>query len=132
MKYELDSATAWYDLVKVHRGCTKFDRHQRSTLEEAGRILSRREGRFSRDIEVIYLKISQATSIEHFDQKVAAEFEIPCSKPLQMKALQVNDGTNACAFLSVSIAERISHESEIDDFFGNFIRSSGSGSQKKL
>ena len=74
VKYELDRATAW------------FDRQQRFTLEEAGRILSRREGRFSREIEDINLKISQATSIEHFDQKVAAELESSCSKPLQMKA----------------------------------------------
>lgn len=56
------------------------------TLEEAGRILSRREGRLSRDIEVINLKISQATSIEHFDQKMAAELESSRSIPLQMKA----------------------------------------------
>lgn len=73
VKYELDRTSAWCDLAKVYRGCTKFDRQQRFTLEEAGRILSRREGRFSRDIEDINLKISLATSIEHFDQKVAAE-----------------------------------------------------------
>lgn len=103
----------------LYFGSAKFDRKQRLTLEEAGGILSRREGRFSRDIEVINLKICQATSIEHFDQKVAAELESPCLKPLQMKALLVNDGTNACAFLSVSITERILHESEIDDFFEN-------------
>ena len=66
-------------------------------------------------IEVINLKISQATSIEHFDQKVAAELERLCLKPLQMKVLPVNDDTNACAFLSVSIAEGILHESKIDD-----------------
>lgn len=93
VKYELDRATAWCDLEKIYRGCAKFDRQQRLTLEEAGRILSRLEGRFSRDIEVSNLKISQATSIEHFDQKVAAELERPCLKPLQMKALPVNDGT---------------------------------------
>ena len=116
VKYELDRATAWC-LPWLHQ--MKFDQQQRLTLEEAGQILSRREGRFSRDIEVIYLKVSQATSLEHFDQKVAAELERPCLKPLQMKALPVNDGTNACVFLSVSIAERILHESEIDDFFEN-------------
>ena len=125
VKYEFDRATSWCDLVKVYCDCTKFDRQQRLTLEEAGRILSRREGRFSRDIEVINLKISQATSIEHFDRKVAAELQSPCSKPLQIETLPVNDGTDACAFLSVSIAGRILHESEIDDFFGNFIRRSG-------
>ena len=36
-----------------------------------------------------------------------------------MKALPINDYTNACAFFSVSIAERILHESKIDDFFEN-------------
>ena len=119
VKYELDRATAWCDLENVYRGFTKFDRQQRLTLEEAGWILSRREGRFSRDIEVIHLKVSQATSLERFDLKMAAELERPCLKPLQMKALPVNDGTNACAFLSVSIAERILNKSEIDDFFEN-------------
>ena len=43
---------------------------------EAGRILGRRKGRFSGDIEVIDLKISQATSIEHLDQKVALSLNV--------------------------------------------------------
>ena len=117
VKYELDRATTWCDLENVYHGFTKFDQQQRLTLEEAGWILSRREGRFSRDIEVIHLKVSQATSLERFDLKMAAELERPCLKPLQMKALPVNDGTNACAYLSVSTAERILNKSEIDDFF---------------
>ena len=50
---------------------------------------------------------------------MVAELERPCLKPLQIKALPVNDGTNACAFLSVSRAERILNKSEIDDFFEN-------------
>ena len=54
VKHELDRATAWCDLENVYRGFTKFDQQQRLTLEEAGWILSRREGRFSRDIEVIH------------------------------------------------------------------------------
>lgn len=65
------------------------------------------------------MKVSQATSLERFDLKMAAELERPCLKPLQMKALPVNDGTNACAYLSVSTAERILNKSEIDDFFEN-------------
>ena len=46
---------------------------------------------------------------------MAAELERLCLKPLQMKVLPVNDYATACAFLSVSIAERILHESKIDD-----------------
>ena len=119
VKYELDRATAWCDLENVYRSFTKFDQQQRLTLEEAGWILSRREGIFSRDIEVIHLKVSQATSLERFDLKMAAELERPCLKPLQMKALSVNDGKNACAYFAVRIAERILNKSEIDDFFEN-------------
>lgn len=41
VKYEVDRATAWFELEKVYHGCAKFDRQQRLSLEEAGQILAK-------------------------------------------------------------------------------------------
>lgn len=116
LKYEIHRATAWYELEKVYLGCTKFDRQQRLSLEEAGLVLVRRQERFSTDTEIIHLKVSQATALENFDHQVAVELESGQLKHNQ-EATPVNDGTNACAFLSICVAERTLHESETDDFF---------------
>ena len=50
VKYELDRATAWCELKEVYHACTKFERQQRSNLEEAGHILNGRKVSFSREI----------------------------------------------------------------------------------
>lgn len=45
VKYDIDLATVWYDLEKVYRGFTNFDRNRRLSLQEAGQILRRRHER---------------------------------------------------------------------------------------
>ena len=67
VKYDIDRATVWYDLEKVYRGFTNFDRNQRLSLQEAGQILRRRHER-SRDLQVVNLKVSRATALEEFEK----------------------------------------------------------------
>ena len=116
-KYDIDRATVWYDLEKVYRGFTNFDRNRRLSLQDAGQILRRRHER-SRDLQVVNLKVSQATALEEFDARVAAGMEKHC-KTKESVTTPSNDGTNACAFLSVGIAESILYDTETETFFEN-------------
>ena len=118
-KYDIYRATVWCELEKVYRGCTNFNRQQRLSLEEAGRTLARSKERFSRDLQVINLGLSQATALEQFDQKLAAKLGARNEGISQVPSMPpVNDGTNACAFISVDVAARILHESVRNaDFF---------------
>ena len=83
-KYDIDCATVWFALEEVFRGCLNFNREKRLSLQEAAQILARRHDRFSMDFQVINLRVSQATALEHFDQKVAVDFQE------QVKSLQPN------------------------------------------
>ena len=98
LKYELDRATNWCELERVYRGCTNFSRQQRLSLEEVSRTLIRGKDRFSRDLQLINLGLSQATALEQFDRKFAAELAGRNAEPLQLPSAglpPVNDGTNA-------------------------------------
>ena len=117
-KYAIDRATVWCELEKVYRGCTNFARKERLPLQEAAQILARRQDRFSRDVQVVNLRVSQATALEEFDQRLAAKLEGDVES-LQSEIMPVNDATNACAFLSIGIAESILYESETEEFFEN-------------
>ena len=62
----------------------------------------------SREVDVIPLKISQATSVEQFDQKLATHLhEAGHEEAVQAGSVLSNDGTNVCAFLSVKIVYTI-------------------------
>ena len=115
-KYDIDRSTVWFALEEVFLGCLNFDREKRLSLQEAAQILARRYDRFSMDFQVINLRVSQATALEHFDQKVAVEFQEQ-AKSLQSSVMPINDGTNACAFLSIGVAESIIQKLEGEVFF---------------
>ena len=115
-KYDIDRATVWFALEEVFRGCLNFNREKRLSLQEAAQILARRHDRFSMDFQVINLRVSQATALEHFDQKMAVEFQEQ-AKSLQSNVMPINDGTNACAFLSIDVAESIIQKLEGEVFF---------------
>ena len=86
------------------------------SLQEAALILARWESRITRNVDVIDLKISQATALEKFDHKLASDLEEQHVKLLQREMMPSNDGTNACAFLSTVLAENALLASTIDDF----------------
>ena len=61
-------------------------------------------------VDVVHLKVSQGTAIEEFDQQIAARLmetaeHEDLKSPVQVESALTNDGTNACAFISVKIAD---------------------------
>ena len=73
-------------------------------LGQSSDHLSREE----KDFDVIPLKISQATAVEQFVQKLATHLhEAGHEEAVQVGSVLSNDGTNACAFLSVKIVDKI-------------------------
>ena len=111
-KYAVERATVWRGLEEIYRGCANFDRHSRLSLEEAATILCRESKRVSDDLDVVHLKVSQATAVQQFDHRLAVQLKGNTDeKPAeQMECALNNDGTNACAFLSVKIADVILSE----------------------
>lgn len=71
--------------------------------------------RENKDFDVIPLKVSQASAVQVFDQKLAAQLEQTGNdKPMQPVYVLSNDSTNACAFLSLKIVDRILTELGIE------------------
>ena len=108
-KYEVERATVWIELESVYRGCVAFDRHSRLSLKDAAKILREDSERPSRDLDVVQLNVSQATAVQQLDERLAVELN-KTKDPQQLEFALPNDGTNACAFLSVKIADRILSE----------------------
>ena len=77
----------------MYKECVNFNRQYRWSLDKAAIILSREE----KDFDIIPLKISQATC--HSPPETGHE------EALQAGSVLSNDGTNACAFLSVKIVD---------------------------
>lgn len=105
-KYEVERATVWCALDEVYKGCVNFNPQSRLSLHKAATILSTEEKEF----DVIPLKISQATAVEQFDQELDTHLhEAAWSGRATVQAGSVlsNDGTDACAFLSVKTVDTI-------------------------
>ena len=103
-KYEVERATVWCALDEVYKGYVNFNPQSRLPLDKAATILSTEEKEF----DVIPLKISQATAVEQFDQKLATRLYVAGQEEaVQMGSALSNDATNACAFLSVKIVDAI-------------------------
>ena len=111
-KYVAQRATVWRGLEEIYRRCANFDRHSRLSLREAANIMNREDKRVSTDLEVLHLKVSQATAVQQFDQRLAIQLKDNVSEEpaKQLGCALNNDGTNACAFLSVKIAHAILSE----------------------
>lgn len=118
-KYEIARATVWRELENVFRGCVKLKREERFSLDEASAILKRDEDQhFRTNIDFIQLKVSQASAVEQFDEQLVSQFEERGSNDIvQMNSTPSNDGTNACAFLSVAVADIIFMLDKGDEFF---------------
>lgn len=111
-KYVAQRATVWRGLEEIYRHCVTFDRHSRLSLREAANIMSREDKRVATDLDVLHLKVSQATAVQQFNRRLAVQLkDIVSEEPAkQLGCALNNDGTNACAFLSVKIADAILSE----------------------
>ena len=76
------------------------------TLKEVSAILSGQND-VAQNCDVIQLKVSQSTAVEQMDHNIAIGCLLEKTpSPLEVHAAPTNDGTNACAFLTVTIADR--------------------------
>lgn len=110
-KYKHLQATDWLYLEGVYHECTAWEPQRRPT---AGAVVSKLEELEKESLcDDIPLRVSQASSLEEFDQDLAAKIAADASKIQQhnQHSAPANDGTNACAFLCEKIAHDI-HMSE--------------------
>lgn len=110
-KYNVSRATVWLCLEEVYLRCTSFEPDMRFSLRDVQEVLN---GTYNvaNTYDVVKLKVPQSTAIEKMDRQVANKLSIENDNiQIQSPDLPVtNDGSNACAFLSVKIADRIIHE----------------------
>ena len=111
IKYNLSHATIWSCLEEVYIGCTSFDSDMRFSLRDVEEVLN---GKYDVDntCDVVKMKVTQTTAIEQMDHQVAIKLSVE-NDNIEIQSpepLVTNDGSNACAFLSVKIADTIIHE----------------------
>ena len=113
-KYNTHRASIWFSLEEVYVGCTSFDPNTRLSLSKIEDILSGKYS-LSKNVDQVKLKVTQSTAIVN-DHRVACklqcsdENQFQSAEQLQQATGVSNDGTNACAFLSVKIVDRMMHE----------------------
>ena len=99
--------TAWSYLEVVYLGCTNFDPSKRFTLRDIEEVL---DGKYDiyKTCDVVKLSVTQSTAIKQADHKTANLLQIPKQSPVPVSVS--NEGTNACAFLSLKTGDRITRE----------------------
>ena len=100
-KYQKQRATVWREVEAVHLAATTFPTRARPTLEELDAILKMPD-----HCDCCFdLKFSQNSALEKSDAQVAVE----CANGKQAPGFVdvPNNGTNACAFLAIKIADKI-------------------------
>lgn len=100
-KYQKQRGTAWREVEAVHLAATTFPARPRPTLEELDAILKMPD-----HCDCCFnLKFCQNSAQEISDAQISAE----CANGKQAPGFVdvPNDGTNACAFLAIKIADNI-------------------------
>ena len=100
-KYQKQRATVCREVEAVHLAATTFPARARLTLEELDAILKMPD-----HCDCCFnLKFSQNSVLEKSDAQIAVE----CANGKQAPGFVdvPNDGTNACAFLAIKIADKI-------------------------
>ena len=110
-KYNKHRAREWSSLEEVYLGCTNWDPTMRLSILVVEKILSG-EYSVSKTCDQFKLNVTQSTATELNGRRVA--FKVQCSDENEFESTEQasvvsNDGTNACAFLSVKIADKIIH-----------------------
>ena len=102
IKYQHKHATDWHTIHLIYQECTQFHPEQRPTIKKVILMIDQLPTVSSIDI---HLQVSQASSLECFDSNVAhiVAKDGNCAELSQPD----NNGSNACAFLSVQIAHEI-------------------------
>ena len=95
-KYQEIQASCYSKLRYVIFKYLEFNASQRATVNEVMENLTE-----DSDVMIINLAVSQATALEFNDRKIVEANIDP--EILQVTSIPDNDGTNACAFLSLGI-----------------------------
>ena len=110
-KYKHLQATDWLLLEGVYHECTAWDPQRRPTASEVVSNLEKCDFQPESLCDNTPLRVSQTSSLEAFDRKVAERISAdgsnipPCVAP-------ANDGTSACAFLCAKIAHDLQMSEE--------------------
>ena len=102
LKYQHKHATDWYNIHRIYMECIQFSPENRPKIDQVVQMINQVPSESSMDI---HLKVSQASSLEAFDCNVAKIAANDANFP--QLSHPDNDGSNACAFLSVQIADKI-------------------------
>ncbi|CAH3190164.1 unnamed protein product, partial [Porites evermanni] len=102
LKYQHKHATDWYNIHRIYMECIQFSPENRPKIDQVVQMINQVPSESSMDI---HLKVSQASSLEAFDCNVAKIAANDANFP--KLSHPDNDGSNACAFLSVQIADKI-------------------------
>ena len=105
-KYEIHRIQEWSTLDKTFKACAQFDPKMRPTALELIGLLAKNPP----EANLIFtnLSVSQSTALESADLSYAMEMSKGTAvSPWASPTTPINDGTNACVFLSLAICDRL-------------------------
>ena len=107
-KYYGLQASLWINIEKMFEMCINYDASLRPSARDVLQQLKASNGNGSPG-KHISLKVSQSTPIEEADRKLAEAIEqCTSNKVTELAAIApANDGTNACTFLCLVIAQKL-------------------------
>jgi hypothetical protein len=107
-KYVNLRVTSWWQLEDIFNLCTKFNPMDRLT---SAQMLCFYQNTLTNYFRVFPMLVSQSSALDEYDGHVAADLqESLCTKQpagVQSVSPPANNRTNCCAFLSVSICDRL-------------------------
>ena len=109
-KYVKLRITSWWQLEDIFNVCAKFNPMDRFS---SAQMLCFYQNSLTNSFRVFPMSVSQSSALDKHDGHVAADLQesLFTEQPgVQFVSPPANDGTNCCAFLSLSICDRLSHD----------------------
>lgn len=110
-KYAARQAGEWRDLLRIYESCTEFLPSLRPNIKDVIKDIRSKSSSGPQEVEknlVIHLKVSQSSFLESFDANIAAQIQDGTTNRTDATVnASLNDGTNACSFLCIKIADEI-------------------------
>ena len=107
-KYEKLRVTSWWQLEDIFNLCAQFNPMDRLSSTQ---MLCFHQNNLTNSFQVFPLSVSQCSALEKHDGNVAADVQESVVLTEQPEVQPVsppdNDGTNCCAFLALSICDRL-------------------------
>ena len=105
-KYEYLQVAEWWKVVQAFEACSQFDPDKRPEARDVLKVLSNED--LEASLNFIPLAVSQTTALEKSDRQLAETCStLNASKRVTDEFTAAdNDGTNACAFLCLTISDK--------------------------